>query len=325
MIGKGFSETHYLEALDRLIQRLSLSNTKRHELVNEYNRIKAGNIGEKVVMDSLEQLQLPYEFYIFHNLSLFIESPIQIDILLLTSNYAFIFEVKNIKGIIELKQNPSQLVRTLSDGQVHAFKSPEPQLEEYIHQLQRFFLNQNINIPVYGAIIFPFTSSLIKKSSSKMIVLQKNEIKPFLRKVTTDSKCISEKDFKLLKDYLLRNHKEFNPYPLIEHYKIPREEILKGVFCNECNRIGMRRISHYWFCPSCKNKSSNAHENAIYDYLTIVNNKITNAECRDFLQIRSADQSYRMLNKMDLIKEGKKSGVRYTIRENSKIISSLNR
>lgn len=315
MIRKGYSETHYLDALYGLIQRLPMSNPKRQELVSEYNRIKAGNIGEKVVMDSLEQLQLPYNFYIFHNLSLKLESHIQIDILILTTYYAFVFEVKNIKGVIELRDNPSQLVRTLSDGEVHIFKSPEPQLDEYIYQLQNFFLNHNINIPVYGAIIFPFTSSFIKQSSNKNTVLLKNEIKPFLRKIGTKLESVTNKELEYLTSFILANHKEFNPYPLMERYNIPREDILSGVFCNKCNRLGMKRISHYWICPSCYSKSSKAHEKAIYDYLTIINNKISNAECREFLKIKSADQSYRMMTNMNLIKIGKKSGVKYMLPE----------
>ncbi len=313
LIGKGYSDTHYLDALYGLIQRLSLSNPKRQELLNEYNRIKAGNFGEKVVMNSLEQLQLPYQFYIFHDLYLSIESHIQIDILILTRYYAFIFEVKNIKGAIELTDNPSQLIRTLPDGEIHVFKSPEPQLEEYIYQLQKFFQNKNIHIPVYGAIIFPFTSSFIKQSSNKTTVLQKNEIKPFLRRIVTKCESITDDELEYLRHSILDKHKEFIPYPLIERYNIPREDVSNGVICNKCNTLGMKRLSHYWRCPNCYSKSSKAHERAIYDYLTIINNKISNEECRKFLNIKSVDQSYRMLKNMNLIKLGKTSRVKYML------------
>ncbi|HWI47481.1 MAG TPA: nuclease-related domain-containing protein, partial [Rummeliibacillus sp.] len=101
MIIKTYSATHYLETLKNLIYRLSPVYPRKKDLEYEYNRINAGDIGEKFVMETLEQLQLPYDFYIFHNLSLFIESKIQIDILFLTKYYVIIFEVKNIKGTIE--------------------------------------------------------------------------------------------------------------------------------------------------------------------------------------------------------------------------------
>lgn len=120
LIGKAYSKTDYLDGLDSLIRRLSTSNPKREELINEYNRIQAGDIGEKVVMDLLEKLQLPYDFFIFHNLSLSLETKVQFDVLLLTPHYILILEVKNIKGSVILRDNPSQLVRTLPNGEVQA-------------------------------------------------------------------------------------------------------------------------------------------------------------------------------------------------------------
>ncbi|MFJ8261853.1 nuclease-related domain-containing protein [Rummeliibacillus sp. NPDC094406] len=315
MIVKAYSSTYYLEALKGLIQRLSLSNPKRQELENEYMRIKAGDIGEKVVMDTLEQLQLPYDFYVFHNLSLLLESKIQIDVLILTASYIIIFEVKNIKGSIELRQNPSQLVRTLPNGEVHAFNSPEPQLQEYVHQLKRFFLNQNMNISIYGAIIFPFTTSFIKQTSNKTTILLKNEIKPFLRSMPTSTKCLSNNEIEHWKSYFMRKHKEFNPYPLMNRYKISRETILNGVICSQCGKIGMQRIAFVWFCSNCFNKSTNAHEYAIYDYLKILNNTITNKECREFLRIKDIYQSSRMLKNMNLKKSGTYKNAKYMLPE----------
>ncbi|WP_102693060.1 nuclease-related domain-containing protein [Rummeliibacillus pycnus] len=316
MIAKPYSTPHYLDALFRLIQRLSLTNSKRQDLENEYMRIKAGDLGEKVVMDSLEQLQLPYNFYIFHNLNLLIESRIQIDVFLLTPYYMIIFEVKNIKGAIELRQNPRQLVRTLQDGEVHAFNSPEPQLQEYVHQLIRFFDEYGIHIPIYGAIVFPFSSSFIKQTSTNSTILLRNEIKPFLRKIPTNIEYFTTKELAYWKNFFIRKHKEFDPYPLMKHYNIPRVNIMNGVFCRDCGKIGMQRIAYYWFCPHCHGKSSNGHETAIYEYLKIINSYITNAECRDFLRLKDINKSYRILKSMNLKKVGSYKNAKYTLPEN---------
>ncbi|MGG0658300.1 nuclease-related domain-containing protein [Rummeliibacillus pycnus] len=318
MIVKPYSETHYLEALNNLIRRLVLSNPKKEELENEYKRIKAGDIGEKVVMESLEQFQLPYDFFIFHNLSLLLESKIQIDVLFLTPYYVVIFEVKNIKGDIELRHNPRQLVRTLSNGQVHVFNSPEPQLEEYVHQLKRFFLNKGTNIPVYGAVIFPFTSSFIKQTSNKTTILLKNEIKPFLRNIPIKTSFLTNKGLEHMKGYFLDSHTEFSPYPLIDRYNIPREDILNGVLCKKCGELGMKKFSHYWFCPSCHFKNVTAHEEAIYDYFKIINHTITNTKCREFLGISNPNQFYRMIKKMNLNSVGKNRHTIYSLPEHRK-------
>ncbi|WP_312755443.1 nuclease-related domain-containing protein [Rummeliibacillus suwonensis] len=192
MIGKAFSETHYLDALDRMIRRLSTLNPKREALIDEYNRIQAGDFGEKVVIEVLEQLQLPYHFYVFHNLSLLLETRVQFDVLFLTAHYIIILEVKNIKGTVVLRQNPSQLVRTLPNGEVNVFNSPEPQLEEYMYQLKSFFLNKGLNIPIYGAIVFPFTSSFIEQNSNKTTILRKNELKSFIRNIPVSTESITD-------------------------------------------------------------------------------------------------------------------------------------
>ncbi|MGX9133357.1 nuclease-related domain-containing protein [Rummeliibacillus sp. JY-2-4R] len=313
MIKKPYSSTHYLDALGNLAKRLTLSNHKREMVENEYNRIKAGDIGEKFVMQALEQLHLQYDFYVFHNLSLFIETKIQIDILIVTKYYLIIFEVKNIKGAIEFRQNPSQLIRTLPNDEINSFNSPETQLEEYIYQLKTFVLNQGINIPIYGAIVFPFSTSFIKTTSSKTTILLKSEIKPFLRKIPIKKEYLSAREVEQLTAYLLTKNNDYNIYPLLTRYNIAREQILNGVICTNCGELGMKRSGHFWFCPKCKIKSKTAHEPAIYDYLKIVNNTITNAECREFLNLRDIYQSSRILRNMNLEKLGNYRGAKYRI------------
>lgn len=315
LIGKAFSETHYLDALDRMIRRLSTLNPKREALIDEYNRIQAGDFGEKVVIEVLEQLQLPYHFYVFHNLSLLLETRVQFDVLFLTAHYIIILEVKNIKGTVVLRQNPSQLVRTLPNGEVNVFNSPEPQLEEYMYQLKSFFLNKGLNIPIYGAIVFPFTSSFIEQNSNKTTILRKNELKSFIRNISVNTESITDNDLESCKNYFLSHHKDFDPYPLIDRYNILRKDILNGVFCEKCGKVGMRRIPRYWVCPSCNHKSTDAHKKAIYDYLQIINNSITNTECREFLGIRNPNQSYRMIQNMNLIRVGKNRCAKYMLHD----------
>ena len=313
MIIKAYSDTHYLEALNNLIQRLSINNPQRKELIDEYMRINAGDIGEKFIMETIEKLQLPYDFFIFHNLSLFIESKIQIDILIITKYYVIILEVKNIKGAIEFSRNPKQLIRTLPNGEMHVFNSPEPQLDEYIYQIKQFFLNYGIDIPIYGAIVFPFTSSFIRQPTEKTIILRKNELKPFLRNIPTGKEYLNDKNVEFFNSYFLKEQLTFNPYPLIEKYKIQRDEVMNGVICPNCGTLGMKRFAFYWFCQSCGHKSTNAHENAIYDYLKIINNTITNRECRRFLEVNNKDQVNKMLRKMPLNKTGNYRNTKYTL------------
>ena len=316
LIGKDYSKTHYLDGLDGLIRRLSTSNPKREELINEYYRIQAGDMGEKVVMDLLEKLQLPYEFFIFHNLSLSLETKVQFDVLLLTSHYILILEVKNIKGSVVLRDNPSQLIRTLPNGEVQVFNSPGPQLEEYIYQLKTYFMNKGLNIPVYGAIVFPFTSGLIEQSTKKTTILRKNELKSFIRNIPINSEFLTNSEIEYWKNYFLNYHIEFNPYPLVNRYNIQRSEIKNGVLCKKCGHIGMKKFPNHWYCPICHHKSKNAHEHTIMEYFKLINHTMTNPECREFLGIQNPNQSYRLLKKMQLKRFGKNRYTQYMLPEN---------
>lgn len=315
LIGKGYSKTHYLDGLNGLIRRLSTANPKREELINEYNRIQAGDLGEKVVMNLLEHLQLPYDFFIFHNLSLSLETKVQFDVLFLSEHYILILEVKNIKGSVVLRQNPSQLVRTLPNGEVQVFNSPEPQLEEYIYQLEKFFLNSGLTIPIYGAIVFPFTSGLIEQTTDNSTILRKNELKSFIRNIPINSEFLTSSELDYWKNYLLNHHLEFNPYPLVDRYNIQRSEITNGVLCKNCGYIGMKKFPYHWHCPICHHKSTNAHEHTILDYFRIIHPTLTNPECREFLGIQNPNQSYRLMKKMQLQRVGKNRYTQYMLPE----------
>lgn len=74
MIAKKYATTLYGEALKTLYKRLPRKHPKFKLIQNEYHQKVAGDLGEEIVMRVLEQVQLPYKFYVFHNISLYTES-----------------------------------------------------------------------------------------------------------------------------------------------------------------------------------------------------------------------------------------------------------
>ena len=183
MIVKPYAQTLFMEALISLNKRLKKNHPKYISLQEDLKRNIAGDIGEEAVMSILQKVKLPYKFFVFHNISLYGESLFQMDVLIITNHYAVILEVKNIQGEIEFKSHPYQLSRTLSTGVRNSFDSPEIQLQEYIYQLNMIFKAAGFLIPIYGAVVFPFTSSYIKTPPSETTVLFRNEIRAYLRKL----------------------------------------------------------------------------------------------------------------------------------------------
>ncbi|MBK3494808.1 NERD domain-containing protein [Viridibacillus sp. YIM B01967] len=296
-----------------LVYRLSQSHPQYLYIQDEIGRIEAGDKGEEVIMFKLDGLNLPYEHYIFHNLNLYIESHIQIDTLIITPYYIMIFEVKNIRGAIELRQNPQQLIRTLENGEIHSFNSPEAQLEEYTHQMKQLFQEQGLIIPVHGAVVFAFASSYIKETSVKTKVLLRNEICSFLHNMKVKESILTVKELKAMKNFLLAKHRHYHPYPLCQRYKIEMDHIKTGVICEVCGDVGMQRAYGRWRCHKCGEESRDAHKQTLREYAWLIDSTISNKECRHFLQIDNVDLAKRILMEYSSQKSGKYRYAKYVL------------
>lgn len=300
-----------MEAPISLNKRLKKNHPKYNFLQEEMNRNQAGDIGEHAVMNFLQKVKLPYNFFAFHNVSLYGESLFQMDILLITEYYAVILEVKNIKGEIEFKSHPFQLSRTLSTGERHSFDSPEIQLQEYLYQLNGIFKAAGFSIPIYGAIVFPFTSSYIKTPPSETTILFRNEIRSYLRTLKTQNPPLSIEALNSLKNFILNKNIDYKPFPLTQHFAINPDDIINGVECTTCNYVGMKKVPRHWICPRCKNISNNAHTQSIKDYFLVYKDSISNKECRQFLNLNNMYEANRILNNSNLLKTGKYKDAKY--------------
>ena len=312
MIAKHYSTTIYVEALKALYKRLPKDHQKFFLIQNEYHRKVAGDIGEEVVMKVLEQLQLPYKFYAFHNVTLYAESLFQIDILIISPYYALIFEVKNIKGEISLTVNPQQLVRKLQTGEINVFDSPVPQLAEYEYQLDQIFQQKKVPLPIHSAIVMTFNSQIIMAPNDVKLLTTK-EIKPFLRSLKTTTPLISNKELENLKQWILMANKDFLPFPLSKHFSISPDTLLMGVICSNCRLIGMKKIRHNWFCPRCKIYNKKAYEQALKDYFLIYKSTMSNNECQQFLKLNNKHEATRILKHNMLIKTGQSRNTKYIL------------
>lgn len=313
MIAKPFAKTLHADALEALSKRLHKTHPKHSYIRDELMQKNAGDNGEEVVMRELEKLKLSHSFYIFHNISLFSETNFQIDILLISPYYALILEVKNISGEIEILTNPALLVRTKNNGEINTFKSPVPQLEEYIYQLSQLFNRHKINIPVYGAITFAFASSYVKNAPLDNYFLLTNEVRKFIRDINITKPRLSEEELDKLKKWLLYKNSEYNPFPLSKHYSINQLDIITGVACPFCAFIGMKKVCRNWASPRCRNFSKLAHEQTIKDYFLIYKETINNKECRRFFHLSDKHDATRILKSSKLTATGQSRKTQYTM------------
>lgn len=82
---------------------------------------------------------------------------------------------------------------------------------------------------------------------------------------------------------------------LLDKYGIELGELMKGIFCPNCNTVPMFRRKQKWYCRACQHASSEAHFSALNDYQWLVGDYITNREAREFLRVDSPDVVRRIL------------------------------
>ncbi|SES16860.1 nuclease-related domain-containing protein [Psychrobacillus sp. OK032] len=314
MIVKAYSKSIHLEAMEMLLKRLSVDHPIYSKISNQIGTTRAGDIGEEMVFRELEKMKLPFKYYVFHKLLLFAENAFELDILLITPFGAIILEVKNFSGILEFTGNPSQIIQHKESGEINKYPCPAAQLNEYKYQLLQFFNDQNIPIPIYGAVVFASRKSFVKITSDKAEILYRNEVSPFLRKFQKLKPTLTEEDMEKIKDILLQKNTPFAYFPLSKHFSIQSEDIIRGVECNRCGYLGMQKRNRTWYCPSCRKNDSSAYKNTITSYFLLCKDSITNKECRDFLLLSNRHEAKRILANSNLIKTGNNKSTIYKIK-----------
>lgn len=311
MIAKKYSASLYVEALHALYKRMPKNHLKFSTIQDEYYQKVAGEIGEEAVMKVIEQMDLPYKFYAFHNVLLNSETLFQMDILIITQYYALILEVKNIKG--EITFTDQQMIRTLEPKETHSFDNPVLQLEEYEHQLKRLFQANHIPLPIYSAVTFAFTSSIIKVPPIDKTILFRRGIKPFIRNIQASPCILSNEQLESLKYFLLKENIDFQPFPLTNHFGIDPNSLRKGVECMQCGLIGMKKVIRNWYCPRCKSLHRKAYETALRDYFLLYKSTLSNQECQQFLLLYNKYEATKILNNPMLIKTGQSRSRKYSM------------
>lgn len=302
MIIKPFAPSPLTIGLQALVTRLQPTHPQYQNLQQEQKIKEAGDFGEQYVMKELRQTALLNDCHIFHNVILPSVLPMQIDILIIVPNAIILLEVKNIRGTVHLKNDPRQLIRTSESGEVHVFTHPEIQLEQYIQGMKHFLDTQNISIPIYGAVVFPFNNANIHREDSGLPILMAKELPLFLHKHIENSKETSTMNE--IKHIILSHLRDRTPFPLCQYYQIDVSALRRGVQCENCGQFGMKKLRMTWYCQSCQSQCKDAHIRALRDYYMLVGDTISNRACRELLNIESQYVAKRLLQKLNLPSTG---------------------
>ena len=303
--------------LEALIRRLPSNHPLQPILTSDFNRNMAGYKGELRVISVLKALP-EKEYLIFHDLRLLGSPyPFHMDILILTSYFILILEVKNIAGEIYFDQTFNQLIRTKSDGKTEAFDDPILQVSRQRQQLVEWLISNGFkNLPVETLVVSANSSAIVRASNTALNrkVIRKDYL---LLKITElkqkyKEKILTPKALKKLSALFIKEHMPHLP-DLLDIYKIPAASLQTGVNCPHCCSLSMERRLRKWICRICMTSSHDAHISALQDYAFLIKPTITNGECRRFLQLHSSSSAKNLLLSLNLDKIGHTKGRMYLL------------
>ena len=312
MVLKPFKESLMTLGLRALVKRLPSTHPAYAKTLLDLQQAEAGDNGESFIMRQLEKLSDSLDVILLHNITIKKPVPMQLDIVIVTPYEVFIVESKNIRGHVQLKTKPRQMIRLLDSGEKNIFNHPEVQLEEYVYGLQQFFKQHRVSANVNGLIVFPFNNAMIDYEDGLFPVLVIRELAHFLRLRAGSEKRI---DSQLIGQLLLRYHQPYMPFPLCKYYQIDRVAIKPGVFCPSCQFEKMERVRSSWHCPNCRQDHPKAHIQALKEYSMLIDNEICNHRAQSFMQLDNRHTVKRLLQDTCFLKTGKKRTMKYRINQ----------
>lgn len=298
-----------------MLGRVFENCSKRPDIERDLAKSWAGYHGERSLF---YYLRLPEKDYIiFHDLRLPNgTSFFQIDILILSTKFALILEVKNIIGTLYFDQPSSQLIRTLNEKE-EGLPDPITQAKRHKKQLENWFKeNLHIQLPVEYLIVITNPSTIIKTDPRKYQLFKKViHSSLFLERFEEirgryNEEIYESKQLRKITKLLLKSHTP-PTFDILKMYQLTEKEIKTGVQCPSCGFLPIIRKSRKWFCSRCDKYDKHAHIQAVYDYFLLIDKTLTNEKLRNFLHLSSSDTATRLLKSMNLSSHGSNKGKVY--------------
>jgi hypothetical protein len=302
-----------LEGLIYAQSRLAPGHSTLPVLAAKQASVEAGIGGEERVAEVFRTSFFSFDQHTFHDLSPSSREKFQMDTFVMTPWFGAIFEVKNIGGVLEFKENPPQLIRTKEDGHKDGFESPVVQLERNHELFTEWLRSRNVLLPVYGAVVLAYPKQIVAVPPAKTKILFPNLIPSYLKSIQHPSKRLDTETFQWLSSELLTSHRPFIPNPISEAYNIPLRDFIPGMRCGACGRIGMTKQPRTWYCPFCKATDHLAHEKNLREWFLVFKRTITNKECREFFGVDDIQLAKRILGSMNLQSNGTFRNRSYTM------------
>ncbi|AQQ53951.1 nuclease-related domain-containing protein [Planococcus lenghuensis] len=287
------------ERLEVLMRRFPGSDA----LEKEYQSVCAGVGGEERFDYYMEQCEPKFPHLILHDVSLESVFPFQLDSVMITPWCIYVFEVKNLGGRTQIRQNPQQAVQLKEDGSRAGIKSPLEQMETHSWLFEEWLMRHKLIVPLRSILVFSYAKQIPENIPSSQVVLFSHQLPLFMSRLAEEAWMMHPAEMQKIADELIRFHRPFVHPPFHLDKRFPISRMKTGVWCNACGRLGMKRLHGCWIC-GCGAKEKAAHERTVRDWLLITGEPITNRDAREMLGLTSVHAAGRLLRSMDLERIG---------------------
>ncbi|MGG0644976.1 nuclease-related domain-containing protein [Sporosarcina gallistercoris] len=304
-----------LSGLFALERRLPRHHEKYKFITEELYNTRAGYSGELEYDRYMKEVQTDFPHAVLHDLSLHHEGVyFQIDSLFITPDSIFISEIKNRADRIIVTANPTQFLQVNNKGESQLFRSPIAEVERKVQFLRKWLGRRNVNIPVKGIIVFAYNNQMQIEGEPRLPIYTSYEAPTFFRSLKPEKKIIEKRDISRIAIELARSHREYNPYPLVTHYKIQPHTLKKGVFCSTCTVPSiMIWTARRWECRLCGKRESDSHMAGIEEWFMLMPHKLTNQAFCEFTGIKDRHTAKRLLARSKLKQQGIGRGSYYEL------------
>lgn len=303
MFLKPRSAPELLDQLPRLMHRLPQSEA----IKDDHYKIRAGFGGEEHVDKLLLQRRFDSPPAFIGDLQL-ADRLCQIDTIVVTAHFVLILEVKNFSGTLTFHEDRFQMVQTTREGNKFGYNSPVTQVWNAREELRAILSMAAVPLPVYGAIVLPYSTTLIDRMPSEFPVVYGHSLNRFISTLPRTGRTMPPEETAQL---LISHHQPFPKMDFQEVYKYDPRRVKKGVLCSACGRACMKRSERQFFCRSCNVLVEDGYRRALEDWFDFVSPEITNMQCREFLGLKDKYAARYLLNRLDLKRRGNVRSTRY--------------
>ncbi|OJE35372.1 nuclease [Bacillus proteolyticus] len=305
----------YLLQLDALLRRLPIHHPKRNMVAENLAKFMAGYKGEQAIEYPLSFLS-ETEYSILHDIRLFDQKHyFQIDTLIVSSRFLLFLEIKNIIGTLIFDAKFNQLIRIADGTSEEGFPDPILQLKRQEIQLRKWLsLHGLYNIPMESLVVISSPRTIIKTSDEILPskIIHGANLPNRIKQIENQYKEEAIGNTKGLINQIM-NENFPQRQNILAQYKIKKEELLRGVQCEECFTMAMLEEKQGWRCSNCNSTSKHAHLRALQDYTLLIDMITTNSKLRDFLNMQSSSAVKRLLQTMNIPYTGENKGRIYDL------------